>query len=235
PVFSRLRFDISRHCSRTEKLPPHSFSLPLRSSISYVTSSTTVKSPLKLYLFSALMEAQRKNTIRSSSRRRKPLSDRSNTLVPVGSSASCSSTSSSSYLLKKPLKSFPSSSQLLHSRDNPNPTETHLDKVPSTAGSTTSAVLGPSTSTPARPQRNQSSTVGGDDVWEPSPVYVRRKSGSKRKDKEKAIDVPAIKSQSSSGKSLYSWKVDIMERKRCGDEFRKFISGFLFPVEQWAV
>ncbi|CAI0405129.1 unnamed protein product [Linum tenue] len=146
------------------------------------------------------MEAQRRNTTSSSAMRRKPLSDCSNTILPLGSSAFCSSFSSSSDLLKKPLKSFASSSQHLHSGDNVNPTETHLDKVQSKTGSTTGAGLGSSTSTPVRRQRNPPSTVGGDDVWEPSPVYVRRHSGSKRKDKEKAIDMPAIKSQSSRDK-----------------------------------
>ncbi|CAI0405076.1 unnamed protein product [Linum tenue] len=144
------------------------------------------------------MEAQRRNTTSSSATRRKPLSDCSNTIPPFGSSASCSSFSSSSDILKKPLKKpFASSSQHLHSGD---PTETHLDKVQSKTGSATGAALGSSTSTPVRPQRNPSSTLGGDDVWEPSPVYVRRQSGSKRKDKEKAIDMPAIKSQSSRDK-----------------------------------
>ncbi|CAL1371757.1 unnamed protein product [Linum trigynum] len=148
------------------------------------------------------MEAQRRNTTSSSDRRRKPLSDCSNTILPLGSSASCSSFSSSSDILKKPLKKpVASCSQHLHSGDHVNPTENHLDKVQSKTGSTTGGALGSSsTSTPFRPRRNPSSTVGGDDVWEPSPVYLRRQSGSKRKDKEKAIDMAAIKSQSSRDK-----------------------------------
>ncbi|CAN1338714.1 hypothetical protein LINPERPRIM_LOCUS38187 [Linum perenne] len=53
-------------------------------------------------------------------------------------------------------------------------------------------------STPARSLAKPSSNTGASDVLGSSLVYVRRQSGSKRKDKEMTFDMPATKIHSSS-------------------------------------
>ncbi|CAN1145039.1 hypothetical protein LINPERHAP2_LOCUS14466 [Linum perenne] len=68
-----------------------------------------------------------------------------------------------------------------------------------------SAVLRSSTSTPSRFLAKPSSDNGASDVLGSSSVYVRRQSGSKRKDKEMTFDMPATKIHSSSS---YKMKKD---------------------------
>ncbi|CAN0923853.1 hypothetical protein LINGRAHAP2_LOCUS33791 [Linum grandiflorum] len=76
--------------------------------------------------------------------------------------------------------------------------------VPSTKSHFSNSVLMPpsavrrsSTSTSARPLAKPSLDAGANDVFEPSPVYDRRQSGSKEKDKENRIDITSTKSHSS--------------------------------------